>query len=666
MGLAVQVSGDIGPFEKAMKAARVVADKSSAEIATSFITASTKINRGLGVVDAGLGGITNVARGAGLALAGLAIGAAAFKAIGVAVEAAKEQVAEFTKIADRARQAGVGTTFLQAWEGQARSLGLELDVLTQALNRAREAGTVRIGEGGEASESAIRSRLGSQQAAGNIGAGDLRAFDAATNQEARVRAVLDLVQRLLDAGKELAAYDIAGKMFGPKFEDAARRGVDIVGQLRAELDKPTVKIFDEGEIGRAEQLNQRLNEAQRVMANGMKPIMDDLARLGVNHHESWVAIAERVAAAAKWAGDLYAAVSKIPDLFAKMGNAPFFTTLNRWMEGKGFTGGTGPGLEYVDADRATAEDQLRRGLSNAGTVRNAGQQSLEMARAVIPDRSNPLPPPRPRAGAGAAAGSGTERLDDVEQFIRGLERSNALLETEIKHFGKSNAERQVAVALVKLNAEAKDRLIPATEKEIADTTRLAQENAKLKSTYEDLEKAQRASAEAMRYLGEQAADAFADMIIDGKKASDVIASLARSLSRSLLQGALTGGGSLGGLFGGAGANGAAGGLIGAGVRALGIGARAAGGPISAGRPYMVGERGPELMVPQMSGNIVPNNALPRGGGGAITVQIVNNVDATGADPASHARMLQGLEAVNKSVETRAVRAVAEARGRGLI
>lgn len=37
-------------------------------------------------------------------------------------------------------------------------------------------------------------------------------------------------------------------------------------------------------------------------------------------------------------------------------------------------------------------------------------------------------------------------------------------------------------------------------------------------------------------------------------------------------------------------------------------ARASGGPVEGGRPYMVGERGPELYVPERSGSIVPNGA----------------------------------------------------------
>ena len=51
--------------------------------------------------------------------------------------------------------------------------------------------------------------------------------------------------------------------------------------------------------------------------------------------------------------------------------------------------------------------------------------------------------------------------------------------------------------------------------------------------------------------------------------------------------------------------------------------RAAGGPVSGGSPYIVGEKGPELFVPGSSGNIVPNHEM----GGA---NVVVNVDASGS------------------------------------
>ena len=45
------------------------------------------------------------------------------------------------------------------------------------------------------------------------------------------------------------------------------------------------------------------------------------------------------------------------------------------------------------------------------------------------------------------------------------------------------------------------------------------------------------------------------------------------------------------------------------------GGKASGGPVSAGRAYIVGEKGPELFVPGSSGGIVPNNQLATAGAG---------------------------------------------------
>lgn len=57
------------------------------------------------------------------------------------------------------------------------------------------------------------------------------------------------------------------------------------------------------------------------------------------------------------------------------------------------------------------------------------------------------------------------------------------------------------------------------------------------------------------------------------------------------------------------------------ISGLGLGHRAGGGPVAAGSPYMVGERGPEMFVPDRSGAIVPN-------GGGMT--IVNNISINGS------------------------------------
>ena len=54
-----------------------------------------------------------------------------------------------------------------------------------------------------------------------------------------------------------------------------------------------------------------------------------------------------------------------------------------------------------------------------------------------------------------------------------------------------------------------------------------------------------------------------------------------------------------------------------------------GGPVGYKNPYIVGERGPELFVPNQSGNIIPNHDLAGIGGGSTN--IVVNVDASGSN-----------------------------------
>lgn len=54
------------------------------------------------------------------------------------------------------------------------------------------------------------------------------------------------------------------------------------------------------------------------------------------------------------------------------------------------------------------------------------------------------------------------------------------------------------------------------------------------------------------------------------------------------------------------------------------GQRANGGPVEAGKQYIVGERGREAFVPTTSGMIIPNHVLESGGKGGENITIVNN------------------------------------------
>lgn len=128
-------------------------------------------------------------------------------------------------------------------------------------------------------------------------------------------------------------------------------------------------------------------------------------------------------------------------------------------------------------------------------------------------------------------------------------------------------------------------------------------------------------------------DALVSFVMTGKAdfkslANSIIADFIRIQVRSALTTATSGAGGwsklLGGLVGGFSGNTAAGiASVAGGSDSLGTmiglmglsGARADGGPVDAGKTYLVGERGQELFVPKVPGNIVPNHQLSMGGGG---------------------------------------------------
>jgi hypothetical protein len=84
--------------------------------------------------------------------------------------------------------------------------------------------------------------------------------------------------------------------------------------------------------------------------------------------------------------------------------------------------------------------------------------------------------------------------------------------------------------------------------------------------------------------------------------------------------------------------------------------KAIGGSVQAGQPYMVGERGQEMFVPNQSGSIIPNNQL--GGGGVVVNQTINiSTGVAQTVRAEVANMMPQIAAAAKG-------AVADARQRG--
>tara|TARA_R100000406_G_scaffold37477_1_gene24863 strand:+ start:162 stop:1910 length:1749 start_codon:yes stop_codon:yes gene_type:complete len=137
-------------------------------------------------------------------------------------------------------------------------------------------------------------------------------------------------------------------------------------------------------------------------------------------------------------------------------------------------------------------------------------------------------------------------------------------------------------------------------------------------------------------------------------AINVLDNLKRKLIEVQIQRAVSGignsvGGFLGGIFGGRQRKSpplvTSTALGGAGSKFLASGLssifrRANGGPVSAGRSYVVGERGPELFTPRSSGMVTANKNI-----GGTTNMVTVNVDATGSSVSGNNADAQALGAV---------------------
>ena len=111
----------------------------------------------------------------------------------------------------------------------------------------------------------------------------------------------------------------------------------------------------------------------------------------------------------------------------------------------------------------------------------------------------------------------------------------------------------------------------------------------------------------------------------GKLGFEDLQKVALSVLGEIAASALKGG--LNAIFGGGSGGGFGGGLGSLFGSLFGLPGRATGGPVSPGRSYLVGERGPELFVPTSSGQVVPGSAA----GGGRDVRVAITITAPGND-----------------------------------
>jgi len=205
-----------------------------------------------------------------------------------------------------------------------------------------------------------------------------------------------------------------------------------------------------------------------------------------------------------------------------------------------------------------------------------------------------------------------------------LEDYNFSLLTEKEQQMKINALLNQKIALSRADEELTANFDPATatieqlqamERMLKVMPEINDLLSKRKVIETDLQKISKNAGEIIAY-------GFEDAIFSGKKLSEVIKGIGLDLMRMVFQQTVTA-------------------PLAAGIsKAILSGFRADGGPVSSGSAYIVGERGPELFIPNGSGSIVSNSKMNQGNGSSGMGININYNIAAGVSRADLAPILE--------------------------
>ena len=177
-----------------------------------------------------------------------------------------------------------------------------------------------------------------------------------------------------------------------------------------------------------------------------------------------------------------------------------------------------------------------------------------------------------------------------------------------------NAELEKQATILKLTEEAKRRGVELDAQMVGSAMTYRQAIEALGETQrqqivnqEQINAAQERAAEQQQFMADmqdQLKNGLLDAIVAGESFADVLSNIAQQFARAALEAALFNSGPMAGSGGG-------GGLLGGVISSLFGGFRAGGGSVSSGRAYVVGENGPELMVPGVSGTVLNQSQIQR-------------------------------------------------------
>lgn len=526
--------------------------------------------------------------------------------VGAAAGGIKAMIDSVAELGDTASIVGVSVERLQTLRFAADQTGASAAMMDDALRRLNRRLGLAAQGGGPAA--AAFERLGIEvRDAGGATRSVESVFDDA------VRALEEVASQ---AERSALASQLFGEDSGPKLVPLLAQGQAGIAAL-AEQARRSGVVLDEELVQRAQEISDRWAHLSLV--------------IGTQARGAILAFADAVASS--FGGPVDSATASLAELRAELERvnqelAPFQTGLDE--------GGGGGGMQAGIVDAL-----IRRRIELSRQIRALEESAPEAPAAPA------LPPPAtvPTVAPPSTGGrSSLPRADEVEEATNALGAFLRRLDDERRLAGLTTREREIQRALLeaqRLSMEQGNLLSEAQLDAIRET---------VGATY-DLEQATRGANAALKdtntfaaELGDTLARALGDAARSFEDLGDVgravLAELQSLIAETFVVGPfrdLLTGGKGGGLLGQA--FDALGGLFGFG------GKRAAGGPVTSGAAYLVGERGPELFVPKTDGFVMSNaaTAAMSAGGGGGTVNVVNNYRFDGQSGPTRAELVAVLE-----------------------
>lgn len=605
--LLVRIEAQMRSFERAMQKASGDANKAAGRIERRFKSMERRVGAvGIGLARALVGPLLALAtaRGAQQAADTYTRIENSLKVAGVAAE---DMAGVYDRLFAAAQRNAAPVESLVELYSRAALVQKELNVSSEELMRFTEGVAAALRVSGKSAAESSGALLQLSQA---LGSGVVRAEEFNSILEGALPVAQAAARGLLEAGGSVAklrSLVIDGKVSSEAFFRAFEAGQ---GTLEATADATEITLG-----GAMTQLRNRMVDVvgkfddMTGASDALKDTINEVAEAFAWAALNMDKIIGPLQTAAGWMDSVEGSAYRLAYAIGLLGRGDL-------------------GVLNKTLDDVAANDRIARAFEDAQTTTPL---KVTVSKPVsLGDYAAP-------AKRGGGGGSRKSAADTYQSDIDRIRQRTEALRLEAEMVGRSTYEVEKARAALELENEAKRAGLAITPERTAQIGELAGAYALATVELERLREAEEDSIARMDEIRDLSRDVLGGFISDlqaGKSGAEALAGALQKVADKLLDIGVNS--VIEGLFGASGTKGG-GGFLSTLFGGLFGGFRQHGGPVSPGKAYVVGEKGPEMLVPSSPGHVVPN-----GGAGGNKMALTVNVQGANGDAHVISLVRQGV------------------------